>query len=249
LPYILKLHHGYIKILQGNHSNTGGSTTANSDSSTNGQVYLFGLSCNQAFATSGSAGLSANNGDYDTSAINTSAFTFNGTGFGGAQGCFISSGSASAVSIGSGNSTSVTGCIIYSTNTNAITGAGTLHYGDISFSNFSTYSTLINTTTQVPNIASNDAIRITTPGAYPYTTIPQDGVILVDTSTARTIVPLASPSPGQRHVIKDNVGSALTNNITITPSGKNIDGAASATIALNYGSARIVFNGTQWNVI
>jgi hypothetical protein len=51
------------------------------------------------------------------------------------------------------------------------------------------------------------------------------------------------------HRIKDSVGSAGTNNITITPSGKNIDGVASYVIATNYGSADIVYNGSEWSVL
>jgi hypothetical protein len=90
---------------------------------------------------------------------------------------------------------------------------------------------------------------IKTPGAYPYTTIPQDAAILVDTSSARTIVPLASPATGQRHIIKDSVGSAAANNITVTPSGKNIDGAASSAININYGSITIVYNGSEWSIV
>lgn len=99
------------------------------------------------------------------------------------------------------------------------------------------------------NFTQGQLVAITTPGSYPYTTLQTDYVILVDTSQARTITPMSSPIKGQTYRIKDNVGSAATHNITITPSGKNIDGGASATISTNYGFADIVFNGTQWNVI
>jgi hypothetical protein len=101
----------------------------------------------------------------------------------------------------------------------------------------------------VINTVSGRVVKITTPGAYPYTTLTTDYVILVDSSSARTITPLGSPVTGTTYRIKDNVGSAGTNNITITPSGKNIDGAASYVIAVNYGSADIVYNGTQWDVL
>jgi len=93
------------------------------------------------------------------------------------------------------------------------------------------------------------ALTFTTPGAYPYTTLSTDDIILVDTSSARTIIPQASPSTSKQLIIKDNVGSAATNNITITPSGKNVDGAASTTINIAYGSATIIYNGTQWIII
>ena len=92
-------------------------------------------------------------------------------------------------------------------------------------------------------------ISVVTPGAYPYTTTATDAVILVDTSVARTIEPMASPTTGQMYYIKDSVGSAATNNITVTPSGKNIDGAASYTMNVAYGSATIVYNGTEWSLI
>jgi len=98
-------------------------------------------------------------------------------------------------------------------------------------------------------LSAGQVVAITTPGVYPYTTLQTDYVILVDTSSARTIVPMASPVTGQTYRIKDNVGSAAANNITITPSGKNIDGSASATINANYGSIDIVYNGAQWNIL
>lgn len=101
----------------------------------------------------------------------------------------------------------------------------------------------------VLNTVSGRVVNITTPGAYPYTTLITDYVILVDTSAARTITPLASPVTGTTYRIKDNVGSAATNNITITPSGKNIDGAASTVINVAYGSVDIVYNGIQWNIL
>jgi len=159
--------------------------------------------------------------------------------------CLIES-SASVISIGAGASFKVSNSVISSTVTDAITGTGTISYGNLSFNNT---SSLINTTTQIPLVRSNDAVRVTTPGAYPYTTVPQDGVILVNTTSARTITPLASPTTGQIHRIKDATGSAGTNNITITPSGNNIDGAASFVINVNYGSIDIVYNGTQWNIL
>lgn len=175
---------------------------------------------------------------------NSTCLTSGSSGGDECMNCVLVGGTASAISVGS--TLLLSNCSVNSSNTNAITGAGTLSFGGIVFTGT---SSLINTSTQIPLVQSNDAIRITTPGAYPYTTVPQDQLILVDTSLARTITPLASPTTGQKHIIKDNVGSAATNNITITPSGKNIDGAASTIINLNYGSVTIVYNGTQWLII
>lgn len=101
----------------------------------------------------------------------------------------------------------------------------------------------------VINTVSGRVVKITTPGAYPYTTLTTDYVILVDTSSARTINLIASPVTGTTYRIKDNVGSGAANNITITPAAGNIDGSASFVIATNWGSADVVYNGTQWNVL
>lgn len=92
-------------------------------------------------------------------------------------------------------------------------------------------------------------VKITTPGAYPYTALTTDYVILVDSSSARTINLIAAPVTGTTFRIKDNSGLAGTNNITVSGNGNNIDGAASYTISSNYDSIDVVYNGTQWNVL
>lgn len=90
---------------------------------------------------------------------------------------------------------------------------------------------------------------ITIPGAYPYNVSnPNDVMIPVDTTAARTINLPGSPIGGKVVIIKDDSGLALINNITIQGNGQNIDGSASAIINTNYGSMRLIYNGTQWNV-
>lgn len=97
--------------------------------------------------------------------------------------------------------------------------------------------------------AAGQYVSVTTPGAYPYTTLTTDFLILVDTSAARTITPIGTPTTGQMYIIKDNVGTANAFNITVTPSGKNIDGAASYVMSVAFGSITIIYNGTQWNIV
>lgn len=101
----------------------------------------------------------------------------------------------------------------------------------------------------VLNTVSGRVVNITTPGAYPYTALVTDYVILVDSSSARTINLIASPVTGTTYRIKDNTGSAGSNNITISGNGKNIDGATPYIISSNYDSVDVVYNGTQWNVL
>lgn len=159
---------------------------------------------------------------------------------------FIQTGTATSITITSPALLTVENTVISSSNAAVVDGTGQYSYAGISYVG-STFA--VTTATQTPQWRSNDAMVVKSPGAYPYTTIPQDELILVDTSSARTIIPLASPVTGQKHKIKDSVGSAATNNITITPSGKNIDGASSYVINLAYGSVEIIYNGTEWSIV
>ena len=97
--------------------------------------------------------------------------------------------------------------------------------------------------------SSGRVIKVTTPGAYPYTALTTDYLILVDTTSARTINLLATPETGRTYVIKDNVGSASINNITVSGNGANIDGASTYVIITNYASITVIYNGTTWSVV
>jgi hypothetical protein len=76
-----------------------------------------------------------------------------------------------------------------------------------------------------------------------------DNFIIVNRSSGAptTITLPSSPPVGKTYIIKDGRGDAATNNITVNGNGKNIDGAASFVININYGSLSLVYNGTQWN--
>jgi hypothetical protein len=94
-------------------------------------------------------------------------------------------------------------------------------------------------------------VKRTAPGAYPYDVLVTDYIIEVDTSAARTIRLPDAPSTGQVFVIKDVVGSAPGNNITLQAfSGVvTIDGSATDTINVAYGSVSVFFNGTAYFTI
>ena len=173
------------------------------------------------------------------------AITHGGSAESSARFCRFSTGTASAISVSTGSTLVCFNTQLISSNTNVITGIGTLNFCNNSFGGS---SSTINTTTQVPFIGSNNAVKVTAPGAYPYTVLPQDQVVVVDTSSARTINLTASPVTGQYVRIKDNVGSAAANNITISPAAGNIDGAASATINVAYGSIDLVRTGSEWSI-
>lgn len=91
--------------------------------------------------------------------VNTTALTMNGAASEVTQ-CYFLSGSASAISIGGGSTLTLDGNLpVNSSNTNAITGTGTIKYGAIDFTGS---SSVINTTTvqnssvSIPRISSSD---------------------------------------------------------------------------------------------
>jgi len=55
----------------------------------------------------------------------------------------------------------------------------------------------------------------------------------------------AAPATGRAYKIKDS-GDALSNNLTISGNGNNIDGAATAVINTDYGALELVFDGSEW---
>lgn len=136
---------GNININYSAFSNSGGATTASSMST--GAASITYSSFANAFSTSSVGTISSRNSLFSCTAINTASITTAGTGNSSFNHCQFGGGSASAVSIGSGTTVQLYQCIISSSNTNPITGAGTLDYTGIAFSNGST--TAINTTTQV----------------------------------------------------------------------------------------------------
>jgi hypothetical protein len=67
-------------------------------------------------------------------------------------------------------------------------------------------------------------------------------------STAITVTLNATPAADEEARIWDSTGHAGTHAISFDGNGNNIAGAAtlSSFIAVNYGSATLKFNGTQW---
>lgn len=94
--------------------------------------------------------------------------------------------------------------------------------------------------------------NITAPGAYPYNVLSTDLLVLVDTTSARTInLPAAVSKRGI--YIKDFTGTAGANNITIVPNGtEKIDTAGSLVINTNFSAAFLAASatvGNEWSII
>lgn len=85
-----------------------------------------------------------------------------------------------------------------------------------------------------------------------YTVTDEDTIIDVDSSgAARTITLLSAIGrKGKVYIIKDAVGAASTNTITIaTTSGQTIDAATTATIVTDYGYIWVRSDGANWKII
>ncbi len=54
---------------------------------------------------------------------------------------------------------------------------------------------------------------------------------------------------GKAYIIKDSVGDAEANPITIVATATTIDGEASYTLNIDWSSVTLVYNGVEWNVV
>lgn len=81
-----------------------------------------------------------------------------------------------------------------------------------------------------------------------YTVLVTDFILFVNRAGTVAVTLPASPTTGDTYRVKDISGAAATNNITVTPSAGNIDGAANFVISANYAAFDFIYNGTEWSV-
>lgn len=141
ITYFVSTATSGITVRSSSFGNSGGSTTP-STTSVGSIVFQYSLFVLPASTT----GTGIVQGFYSTfNPGNNTVLTTAGTGTGFFNNCKITSGTATALSIGTGTSVTVLNTDVASSNTNAISGAGTLIYGGLVFS--STSVTLQNTLT------------------------------------------------------------------------------------------------------
>jgi hypothetical protein len=99
----------------------------------------------------------------------------------------------------------------------------------------------------IGTITNVSIVPVTNVTTTPFTPTNQEYFLCVDVAGPATIR-LPVSVVGKVFVVKDCDGDAATNPITITAIGSTIDGSASATINVNYGSLSFVFNGTEWSI-
>ncbi len=125
-------------------TNSGGSTTANT--AVAATLSMTRSELRNPVTTSSTAVLNMRHSTIFCSAINQTALTAGGSGNHDSTYGLFTSGTASAISVG--NNLNISHPTISSSNTNAITGAGSLTYGAV---NFTGSSSLVNTTTTAGN--------------------------------------------------------------------------------------------------
>jgi hypothetical protein len=141
-------------------NNTGSATTASTISA--GDLYI--NNCYLAFPITTSSTASIVILGLQIAGINTTCLTLGGSGLTQAEFMVANSGTASAISIGSSCTLTLDNSRIYSSNTNAITGTGTLEAADVTFAD----SSGVNVTTMAPLSCGPININSTQPsfGAY-----------------------------------------------------------------------------------
>lgn len=140
------LAHGSIQIEYSFITNSNSSTTRSLIQNDAGVTFQNSYFQN-GITTSETSGFSASNSFFDLAFGD--GITLNGTGNNRLNSCNLDI-SSSSLSIGTGATLLLSSCAIRCSNTNAITGAGTLNYSGVAF--YGT-SSKINTTTQVGGIA------------------------------------------------------------------------------------------------
>ena len=71
--------------------------------------------------------------------------------------------------------------------------------------------------------------------------------LLLELRLYKLILP-ASPAIGDTYLIKDTVGAAAINNITVSGNGNNVDGSPAKVMTNNFEAIEVTYTGTQWSV-
>ena len=201
-------------------TNSGSTTTT---SSCNGTIFNSNWSIFYFPITITAVGSSMNFSQINSG--NSTCFTTVTSGTSNLTSCFFGSGTASSISIGTGTIVTMAECDVVSTNTNAITGAGTLQYNPISFQGS---SSTVNTSTQTPK---NIGPAIYASGGISF----NSGTSTLSTYVKNTWSPTISfggASSGITYTTRVGnywqIGSVVYFNISITLSSKGSSTGAAA---------------------
>lgn len=107
-------------------------------------------------------------------------------------------------------------------------------------------------TNKITTLNGGQIVKRTAVSDANYTILASDYIIAyasLTTGRTATLPAAAAGNAGQEWIVKDEAGSAGTNNITVKTNGGTIDGVAGSTgkvISTNYGALRVYSNGTDY---
>lgn len=211
--------------------NSGASTT-NSTVTSSGTINLHHSEVYFPITIGGTGGATIDNSL--VFAPNTTAITSSTSNSISVYNSFVSGGSGSAISIGTGSACSLSECVISSSNTHAITGLGTLNLGEVTFSGSSSN---INTSTVVALPVTIASLTLVTPLS------PASGGTGVSNPSAHTVA-VAEGSSAYNFIGPGTSGQLLQSG------GASGDPAyTTATYPSTAGTAGNVLtsDGTNWN--
>ena len=176
---------GILQFQNGILSNSGASTTASTVST--GLTQFIECAISFPCSTSSTGNITYLYCNVNTSSTNTTCLTTAGTGISQANYTDFGSGTASALSIGSGTQLTVSDTIsVNSSNTDAITGAGTILYGLISYPGTSSVNNVTTQTTltseigalEIPSLSADGVLYATSTGLISSTAVGSSGQVL-----------------------------------------------------------------------
>ncbi len=252
-------------------SNSGLSKTASNNSA--GTISYYYSAINNAISSSSTGALGFNWSNITTSALSDSAIvplTYNGSGVSVCRFSEVFGGTASGISIGSGATLGLDETVISSTNTNSVTGAGTLNSSILRFSNTSsTINTAIQSVGAIQGIVANISGTAQNPsagfiGERISSYIPAGSLVTVNSATFTNITSI-SLSAGVWDITGiiefangPITGVAYSANLSTTTASGGVSGdsststplspTASSEVSLTVPNWRQTFSATTTNV-
>jgi len=173
-----------------------------------------------------------------TAVPSAGALTINGSGV------ISTSGAGSTVTI------AASGAVASSFITSPATGTATPASGVLTFAGTGGTTVSASGSTVTINSIDNILTYVTVNNAAsPYTVLSTDCFIAADVTAGTVTIRLPNTTTtGRTFVVKDVVGLAATNNVTITTVGGavNIDGATSFVMNTAYEAVNLIWNGTSY---
>lgn len=245
ITYIVSTGAGQVTFNRCKLANTGAATTASSTSACT--INFLQCEMNFALSTSSSGAIGIYNTIQDCTGINTTGVTLAGTGSCAIENSSVKSGTASAISIGTGTTGNIYNVEISSSNTNAITGAGTLNYASVTFSGS---SSTMNTTTQAGFTTRPGITRSAHQPAFTAYLSTNASNVTGDGTQYTVIFDTAITNQGNNYNVSNGIFTAPVTGLyqfTSTIFWNNVEGSAATGMIVAFAGSRYSYRGTQFN--